>query len=173
MRRPSSAFAFALLAAMPAPLLAEVVEVGDGGFTVSHAKAVPVAPDKVWAALATPGRWWASGHSWSGDAANMTLDLRPGGCFCEIWKDGAVEHGRVIHASRHKLLRLRGSLGPLQGEALTGTLSFSIKPEGAGSRITAEYVVGGHARFPLRSIAPGVDGVIGEQLERLAKLLGG
>jgi hypothetical protein len=34
-----------------------------------------------------------------------------------------------------------------------------------------DYVVGGHARFPLRTLAPAVDAVIGEQAAGLARAL--
>lgn len=161
----------ALLGAAPA--LAEVKEAADSGFTVSHEKSVAASPDKVWAALIAPGGWWSPAHSWSGDAKNFSLDPRAGGCFCERWKEGEVEHGRIIFVSRSKMLRISGALGPLQGEAVTGTLTFTLKAEGTGTKISVDYVVGGHARFGMKDIAPGVDGVIGEQVASLAKLVGG
>lgn len=156
-----------------APAQAEIKESNASGFTVSHVKVVPAKPAEVWAALAQPGRWWSSAHSWSGDAKNLTLDPQLGGCFCERWSGGAAEHARVIHVQTGKVLRLRGSLGPLQAEALTGTLTFLITPEGAGTKIIVDYVVGGHASFGVDAVAPAVDGVIGEQAASLAKLLGG
>jgi uncharacterized protein YndB with AHSA1/START domain len=160
-----------LMLAMPAG--AEVKEASDSGFTVSHVQTVAASPDKVWAALAAPARWWSQAHSWSGSAANLTLDPKVGGCFCERWAGGEAEHARVIQIVRAKLLRLRGALGPLQGEALAGTLTFALTPEGTGTKISVDYVVGGHARFALKDIAPAVDGVIGEQVGRLAKLVAG
>jgi uncharacterized protein YndB with AHSA1/START domain len=152
---------------------AEVKEASEAGFTVSHVKTVPASPDKVWAALVEPGRWWSPAHSWSGDAKNFSLDPRAGGCFCERWSAGEVEHGRVVFAVKGQMLRVRGALGPLQSEAVTGTLTFTLKPEGTGTRISVDYVVGGHARFAMKDVASGVDGVIGEQVAALAKLLGG
>ncbi len=155
------------------PATAAVKESGEGGFTVGSVRKVAAPPAVVWAALLKPERWWSSGHSWSGSARNMKLDARAGGCFCERWAKGEVEHARVIHLSPGKLLRLRGALGPLQGEALTGTLTFTLAPDGTGTRIAVDYVVGGHARFALKEIAPAVDGVIDEQAANLAKLVGG
>jgi len=172
--RQGACGALALLAltqAMPAG--AEVKESSDSGFTVSHVQTVAVKPDKVWAALIAPARWWSPAHSWSGNAANLALDPKVGGCFCERWTGGDAEHARVIQIIRGKLLRLRGALGPLQSEALTGTLTFVLTPEGTGTKISVDYVVGGHARFALKDIAPAVDGVIGEQVGRLAKLVAG
>lgn len=163
--------ATALMQALPAG--AEVKEASDAGFTVNQVQTIAASPDKVWAALVTPGRWWSSAHSWSGDAKNLSIDPRAGGCFCERWAGGEAEHARVVQAVKGKLLRLSGALGPLQGEALTGTLSFTLAPEGAGTKISVDYVVGGHARFGLRDVAPAVDGVLGEQVGRLAALLKG
>lgn len=155
------------------PAMAEVKEASDSGFTVNQTKSVAASPDKVWAALIAPAGWWSSAHSWSGNAKNLSLDPRAGGCFCERWGAGEAEHGRVVHAVKGKLLRISGALGPLQGEAVTGTLSFTLTPEGTGTKISVDYVVGGHSRFPLKDIAGGVDGVIGEQVASLAKLVGG
>ena len=169
IRRGGLALALLALAAT-SPVGAEVTEATDGGFTVSHARAVAAQPEAVWAALVAPARWWSAAHSWSGDAANLSLDPRIGGCFCERWAAGEAELARVIHVVKGRLLRLAGALGPLQGEALTGTLTFQLSPEGTGTKISADYVVGGHARFALRDIAPAVDQVIGEQVTRLAAL---
>ena len=160
--------ALALVAAAPAA--ATVVESSESGFTVSATQKVMVPPDQLWAALIQPARWWSPQHSWSGNAANFALDPVVGGCFCERWSANGAEHARVIFIARNQLLRLRGSFGPLQAQALTGVLSVTIKPEGTGSVVTFDYVVGGHARFALKEIAPAVDGVISEQARRLAAL---
>ncbi|MBT2186726.1 SRPBCC family protein [Sphingobium nicotianae] len=156
-----------------APARADVVEASDSGFTVSNARIVAASPDAVWAAIVTPSRWWSAAHSWSGSAANFSIDPVAGGCFCERWAAGSVEHARVIYAVRGKQLRLNGALGPLQGEAVTGTMSFTLTPEGKGTRIVMDYVVGGHARFVLKELAPAVDGVMKEQIMGLARLFGG
>jgi hypothetical protein len=66
-------------------------------------------------ALGDVGRWWNAEHSYSGDAANLSLDVAPGGCFCERWKDGSAEHGRVIMAFKDKTLRLPGTAWPAPG----------------------------------------------------------
>lgn len=159
-----------LAAAVPGG--AEVKEVSDSGFTVSRVVTVPASPDKVWAALVQPARWWSSAHSWSGDAGNFSLDPKAGGCFCERWAQGEVEHARVVHVVKDKLLRLSGAFGPLQSEALTGTPTFTLSVEGSGTKFSIDYVVGGHARFAFKDVAPAVDGVLGEQVASLAKLAG-
>ena len=85
---------------------------------------VAATPDRVYAALLKVGRWWDEEHTYSGDARNMALDARPGGCFCEkIPGKGAIEHMRVIYVSKNEVLRLSGGLGPLQESGVTGTLT--------------------------------------------------
>jgi len=163
----SAGFAL-LVAAVPAS--AVVKESDPNGFTSSHSFRVTATPADVWAVLADPARWWSGAHSWSGSAKNFVMEPVAGGCFCERWEGNSVEHARVIHAVKGQLLRLSGAFGPLQGEALTGTLSFTLKAEGAVTVLTVDYVVGGHARFPLKTIAGGVDQVIGEQAKGLAGL---
>ena len=76
-------------------------------------------------------------------------------------------------AKPDEMMRLSGALGPLQGEALTGTLTILIKPTATGSVIRFDYVVGGYMRFKVADVAPGVDKVLGEQLVGLANALGG
>jgi len=38
----------------------------------------------VYSALIQPARWWASDHTFSHSAANLTFDAHAGGCFCEV-----------------------------------------------------------------------------------------
>jgi len=175
-----SCFAGALFAAavVAAPAQAKVIDQGDAGFTVAHTAQVAASPDDVWAMLRMPQKWWSKEHSWSGDAANFWLDSQAGGCFCEKLPDagsgmGSVQHARILFAKPNQLLRLSGALGPLQGEALTGTLTIQIKEMPTGSAIRFDYVVGGYMRFKIADIAPAVDAVIGEQLAGLANALGG
>ena len=50
------------------------------------------------------------------DAKNLSIDARPGGCFCEkLPNGGGVEHARVVYVAPREVLRLSGALGPLQG----------------------------------------------------------
>lgn len=183
-----SRFGLSLLALLPAALLplgaarAEVVSRGEAGFVVRHVVETTVAPESAWTALIEPAGWWNGEHSFSGDAGNLSIDPRPGGCFCEVLPGesgqgggephGGVEHARVIFIDRHKALRLSGALGPLQSEGLVGTLTITLKPVEGGTRLTWEYVVAGFMRYKLDQIAPAVDKVIGEQATRLAEKLG-
>ena len=94
---------------------AEVLGVAGNGFEVRETAHTAASPDKVYAALLLPARWWSSNHTFSGNAANLTWDARAGGCWCETLPNcGSVEHLRVVYVSPGKALRLRGALGPFQ-----------------------------------------------------------
>lgn len=178
-----------LAAVLAAPLLfaatsaqAEIVESNVGGFVTRDEAIVDATPKEVWLALISPAKWWNSAHTWSADASNLTLKPQAGGCFCEripedpdpakITLEGSVEHMRVIQAYPERALRMRGSLGPLQSEPASGVLTIAISEVDNGTRVVWEYVVGGYMRFPVDVIAPAVDGVMSEQLNGLADLLG-
>lgn len=169
--------ATAPLALTPAAA-AKVIDQSDAGFTAAHTAQVAATPADVWKMLRTPDKWWSKDHSWSGDAANFWLDSQAGGCFCEKLPDtgagvGSVQHARVLFSKPGQMLRLSGAFGPLQGEAVTGTLTIQIKETPTGSALRFDYVVGGYMRFTVADIAPAVDKVIGEQLTALANALGG
>lgn len=174
----------AMLAALSlssAATRAEVVAQSDAGFVVKHSAEVAADPMAVWKVLVVPSKWWSSDHTWSKDAANLYIDAQATGCFCEKLpkpadapaeqRMGSVEHMHVIFADPQRgVLRMTGALGPLQGEALHGTLTFQLTRTETGTRIEVEYVVGGYMRFKGEEIAPAVDAVLGEQISRLAAL---
>lgn len=110
----------------------------------------------------------------SRDAANLSIELRAGGCFCERLKDGgSVQHLQVVYASPGEGLRLRGALGPLQMEGVDGTLAWTLKPVEGGTNVTQSYVVGGYIRSGMEQWAPRVDRVHDEQLQRLKSFVEG
>jgi uncharacterized protein YndB with AHSA1/START domain len=147
---------------------AKTEAVGPSGFKVSHEVATAADPATVWKALGGIGRWWDPQHTWSGDARNMHIDLKAGGCFCETWKDQSVEHSRVIWSHKNTRLRMLGAFGPLQEWGVSGVAEFAIKPGDGGSTIVFTYNVSGDARFKLDGVAAIVDQVLGTQVQRLA-----
>lgn len=172
---PRLRYLLPILAALAAaaPAQAEVGEAAPFGFVVSGEEVVPADAATAWAALVAPGRWWSPQHSWSGDAANMTLDPRAGGCFCEaLPTGGSVEHMRVLYAAPGEMLRMSGAMGPLQGQALSGVLTVELSAEADGTHIKWASVVGGYATFDGAEIPAAVDFVLSEQMGRLAALLG-
>ena len=155
------------------PAQAAVKDQAASGFTLENSEWVPVAPDVAWRGLAEVGRWWPKDHTWWGDASRLSLETRAGGCFCEI--DGArqAQHMTVVFAEPGKLLRLTGGLGPLQGMGLSGAMEWRLSEENGGTRITLWYRAGGYAPDDLRTLAPIVDRVQGQQLAGLAEYLRG
>jgi uncharacterized protein YndB with AHSA1/START domain len=164
--------AFALAIAAFAPLAhAEVKESSADAFFLTYSGAVAAPTAKTYADIVQVSRWWDSEHTYSGKAANLTIKPEAGGCFCERWKDGSVEHGEVLMAMPGKVLRLRTSLGPLQERALTGILTFWIKNEDSATTLTVEYRVNGANASGLDQLAPSVDEVLGTQLDRLRRYI--
>ncbi|HYD24008.1 MAG TPA: ATPase [Croceibacterium sp.] len=153
---------------------AEVPATSEAGFVSHNEVLVAASPQESWDALVRPGDWWNGEHTYSGDAANMSIAPIAGGCFCETipGPGGEIEHMRVIYVAPGSTLRLTGGLGPLQAEAVTGVLTMTLEPDGEMTRISWDYVVGGYMRMPMAELAPLVDQVVGEQLLRLATRLG-
>ncbi len=168
-----------IVAVCSSPAIAEVKTVTDGGFNIVHIAEVTAEPDVVWKRLIAPKDYWSKAHSWSGSSEGFYIDAQANGCFCELFQEkgadgktkttGSVEHMRVIFAQPGKVLRMQGALGPLQSEAVLGTLTVAIEPlkEGGGSKLSFSYVVGGYMRYKTSEIAPAVDTVLGEQFKSL------
>jgi len=142
-------------------------EVSPTGFLVTVRHDVKATPHRLYEALGEIDKWWNGNHSWSGKAANLSLSKQAGGCFCERWGQNSVEHARVVHAYEERMLRLEGSLGPLQALAATSILTFAIAPREGGSTLVVTYRVSGSESAGLQQLAGPVDGVIAEQVRRL------
>jgi uncharacterized protein YndB with AHSA1/START domain len=156
---------------VPLTASAEVKQVSADGFFLTFSGPVAASASKAYADVTQIQRWWDSDHTWSGKASNLSIKPEAGGCFCERWKDGSVEHGRVIMAMPGKVLRLETSLGPLQEQALTGILSFWVKTEDSTTTLTVEYRVNGSSSSGLDQLAPSVDEVLGAQVDRLRRYI--
>lgn len=151
---------------------AEVRQSAADGFFVALSTPLAATPAKAWAGLLQMPHWWSGEHTFSGQATNLSLTAEAGGCFCERWKGGSVEHGRVTMALPERLLRLDAALGPLQEFALKGSLSFWIRPGDDGaSRLEVEYRVNGAGASELDTFAPAVDAVLEEQVARLKRYI--
>ena len=153
---------------------AEVVSVGGTGFEIRETAHTAASSDKVYAALLLPAHWWGSDHTFSGSAANLVLDAHAGGCWCETLPGGgSVEHLRVVYVSPGKTLRLRGALGPFQGLAVDGVMTWSVKSVADGTDVSLTYSIGGYAKDGFDELSKMTDHVLGEQMERLKKLVDG
>lgn len=163
-----------LAASAPGNGAAEVAAQSREGFVVTHELMLEGTPARAFDALTGEvNAWWDADHSYSGEADNLSLDARAGGCFCEqLANGGSVEHMRVVFASPGKLLRMVGGLGPLQGMGASGAMEFALSPEGDDrARLQFRYTVGGFVPDGLAPLAEPVNGVLGGQLGRLATYL--
>lgn len=176
-------FPAALLAALSSPAFAEVKAASDTGFNSVHIATVNATPDEIWKRLLSPKDYWNKAHSWSGSSAGFYIDAQANGCFCELFQEadengklktvGSVEHMRVIFVQPGRVLRMQGALGPLQSEAVIGTLTVAMErameraKDNATTRVSFSYVVGGYMRYKVSEIAPAVDKVLGEQFENM------
>jgi len=151
---------------------AEVTDAASNGFTIVETAHVATAGDKVYAALIAPQRWWSSEHTFSGNAANLSLDAKAGGCWCETLPGGgSVLHMTVVYVAPGKGLRLRGSLGPFQTMAADGAMVWSLAPKDGGTDVTMTYAVAGYLKDGFGKIGQGADGVLAEQLARLKRMV--
>jgi hypothetical protein len=150
-------------------VMAEVKDSSAIGFTIQDTLIIAADPGDVYHALvADIGSWWDSAHTFSGNAKNLSLDDRAGGCFCEkLEYGGSVRHLEVVFASPGKTLRMLGGLGPLQSMAVTGSMAWSLDKTDNGTRVTFMYTIGGYRPGGLQKMAPMVDKVMSEQFHRL------
>jgi hypothetical protein len=167
------------LATLSSPAFAEVKATSETGFNIVHITSVAATPDEIWKRLIAPKDYWSKAHSWSGSSAGFYIDAQANGCFCELFQEkgadgklktvGSVEHMRVIFAQPGKVLRMQGALGPLQSEAVIGTLTVSMEPskDAKSTKVSFSYVVGGYMRYKVSDIAPAVDKVVGEQFKNM------
>jgi hypothetical protein len=147
----------------------DVIDSAPNGFTSRNRVTIAATADDVFRLLVeNVGDWWDPDHTFSGNAANLSIEAAPGGCFCEKLGDKAgVAHLAVVFVEPGKQLRLRGGLGPLQGLGVTGALTWALKAVGETTEVTLTYAVGGYYPDGLDTLAATVDGVLGAQLVRL------
>lgn len=131
---------------------------------------VPLDRDDAWARLLDVSSWWKSSHTYSGSADNMNIDAVAGGCWCELWSGGEVEHGRVVAVMPKEMIRFDAPLGPLQEMGVSTALTFTLS---AGSRpdttsIVVDFKISGSSLSGLDKFGAVIDGVISEQVANYA-----
>ena len=159
-----------LLAAIAsaAPARGEVTDRAPNGFTVKVVLEVAAPPETVYASLVHDvGQWWDKDHTYSGDAKNLSIIAAPGGCFCEAMPAGGVQHGSVVYVAPGRMLRIAGSLGPLQEAGVSGAMTWLMEKSGTGSKLTFTYSAGGYYPGGLDTLAPIVDNVLTHQAQLL------
>ena len=161
---------FLITAALPAG--ATVVDVAANGFTVQVTAHIAAPAAKVYSALITPAHWWSSDHTFSGNAANLVLHARAGGCWCEKLPDGgSVTHLTVVYADPGKLLRLRGALGPFQSYGVEGAMTWALQALADGTDLALTYSLGGYIKGGFEAWSKGADGVLTDHIARLQRFI--
>ena len=174
MKTCASIVCLVLVLCMPAAASGDVVDVSAAGFTLKSAIEVPAPPSRVFDTLVGVAAWWDGEHTYSGDAKNLAIDPRAGGCFCERLADGgSISHMTVVYAAPAKMLRLAGGLGPLQELAVSGVMTWTLAATPGGTKIEMTYAVGGYAPGAgrLQQLAPLVNSVLDAQVQRLKAAL--
>lgn len=157
------------LLAVASPVAAATSEVSTSGFLVTLRQEVNASPHRVYESLGDVGKWWNAQHTWSGNAANLSLQTEASACFCERWSGGSVEHGRVVYAARDSVLRIQGALGPLQALAVNAVLTFAVAEKDGKTVLLVTYRVSGNEAAGLQALAGPVDGVLAEQVQGLVR----
>ena len=150
----------------PTPATTRVVAADPTSIVVSQQVEVALPPAGAYAAFGQVSRWWSKDHTYSGNAANLSLDLRPGGCFCEKLGTGGVEHLHVVLANPGKQVVMTGLLGPMLYQATSGVMEVTFKPAGQRTSMTMTYRATGLRDAEGASLARSVDMVLGEQMKR-------
>lgn len=152
---------------MATPASAAVVAADDHGFEIQHSINLVVPQAEAFTAFGQIGQWWNNEHTYSGDGKRMSLQMRPGGCFCEpLEGGGGIEHMRVTYVQPGERVVLTGGLGPLLYEATAGVMDVKVERIAGGSRVTMNYRVAGFAKGGAAAMAPLVDQVLGDQMKR-------
>jgi uncharacterized protein YndB with AHSA1/START domain len=158
----------ALLCAAAGPAAAEIVSQSADAFSLSYERRIPASHEAVLDALVLPGAWWSDAHTYSGDAANITIDLRPGGCWCEALPGGGVKHAEAVLVwPERRMVRFDAPFGPLQGMGADAvlTMTWADAEDGADRLLKWTFVANGPG---VGAMAGPVEGVMAEQFGRLA-----
>jgi len=159
----------AALLALSTPVLAEVTDSAINGFTTVNEVVIDSGRAESWvAAVGEVGQWWSSDHTVSGEARRMSITPELQGCFCEnLGEQAGVVHLTVTMVNPTHLLRMTGGLGPLGLMGVEGNMTWEFLDDENGTLVRFTYAVGGYAKGGMEQIAPAVDYVIGEALDRL------
>ena len=147
---------------------ADVIHAAESGFEIKMSVPVAATPEQAYAQFLRIDEWWSADHTWFGKAENLSIEPRAGGCFCERTDDESVLHMTVAFVAPNREIRLLGGLGPLQQMGLHGVLTFKFIPVSDNeTRIVQIYRVTGYDPNGLKALAPIVDKVQTQQLDRL------
>ncbi|HYC68136.1 ATPase [Brevundimonas sp.] len=168
-----AALSAASLASLAGPAAAEVASRSENAFRLTFERPVTASPEAILAAAGRPAAWWSDAHTYSGSAANITVDLQPGGCWCEALPGGGVKHAETVLVwPGERMVMFEAPFGPLRGIGADAVLTMSwADPEGGAARtLKWTFVVNGPGAGAMADV---IDGVTAEQFGRLVDHLGG
>lgn len=159
----------AVILGLSTTVFAEVTDSAANGFTTVNEVLIDSGRGESWvAAVNDVALWWNADHTVSGEAGRMSIRPVLQGCFCEtLGENAGVVHLTVTMVNPTHLLRLNGGLGPLGLMGVDGNLTWEFLDAENGTQVRITYAVGGYAKDGLDQIAPAVDYVMGEALDRL------
>lgn len=149
---------------------AQVISSASDGFQIKIVKTTDADPATAFDCLVNVSQWWDADHTYSGNSENLTMDLRKR-CLSERLDGGFVRHMEIVFCQTGKTFRMTGGLGPLQGMGVSGAMTFTFAPNGDDGKTKLEltYNVTGSEAQKLDKIAPAIDSVLNQQLDRLRK----
>lgn len=159
-----------LISLMTITANADVIKSADEGFIVQQSVTVGHDKARVFKTMTNEvGKWWNPDHSFSTNAENMIIDEE---CFCERWGNNLVRHLDTVIWMENSKVIMEGGLGPLKQLGLSGTMVWSLASnDDATTTINWKYHVFGFSEAGLLELAPVVDGVLKEQIDRLVNYL--
>ncbi len=168
MKALLAAAATLALGLLATPASAEVVSRTEDGFILRYRMSLDTTPQDIIGAMSRVGEWWDSDHTYSGDAGNISVDLTPGGCWCEAMPDAEpFRHGTTREVAAGHLL-FDAPFGPLNGKATKADLRVEWPAASRGHEITWTMTIEGPG---LGALAGPVDGVMGAGFGRFVRFL--
>ena len=150
----------------------QVIDSDKHGFQIKIESQVNVDKATAYQQFINIGQWWSADHTWFGEANNLSIDAKLGGCFCEIAGDKQALHMTISYVDGNNEIRMIGGLGPLQMMGITGGMAWKFDAiDATHTKITLHYQVTGYVKGGLTKLAPLVDKVQQLQVTRLTNLL--
>jgi hypothetical protein len=161
------------LSLLAAPATADVVAVAAGSFVTRDSTEVFSVPVAIHLAFSSGiATWWDPVWTIAGTGEGLSIDLRPDGCFCETVADGRPHrHLTVVEVDRGRRIVMSGALGALAGLDAEGRLTWTFTEGSGRTRIEVQYEVTGDPSDRLDELAPAIDAVLSEQLQRLKRFI--
>ena len=162
-------FATAIVLLIAVASNAEIEDAAVHGFTLHYQVSIEADRFEVYrVATDEINQWWSNDHTVSGNAANMSINSAVLGCFCEtLGESASLVHMTVSFVNPGVMIRLTGGLGPLGLSGVNGNMTWEFDTSETGTVVTMRYAVGGYMQGGLDALAPEVDSVLTEAMDRL------